>query len=558
MEKLIVEATKPHPSIFGHIETWKYASVPGYEVLSLCDESITYHAFKHLGDALDIDRQFVPQKYLGSAAVPQTFIMFNNVSSRAMQALIPSMLTEEQSPEFAHVDSVTMALGGLDTADYDTHCVVQNRSGFNWPWAGAGLGRGPVPTGLLFEMSRVRPALPLWYKMGFIGPCGLLRTVFYKTGLLLAPVAWPCDKDVKEWTRAWENVHQLPPLPPLANLFKTLNPSERDGPTRWPDEVWMAEAALFLRWGIYGAPGSDVDRQQERKGFEEFVERSRYQVVTEDMFRSCFGFSIEKAQKDMELYFITSLGGTIQIPYNRLRNWIQDPAKTRFAGLEVRDATDGEIARMIGDWERMQAFSVRHTNPALSDLYSKQAGITLHKRYEQGDRDPRLFAILGLYAKDTNSRKEAREFLENAAAAEVVRPEAYVSLAQLRFDDWASSERNPNTGLSPDELAEILKPLFHVRDRWGLESEGYRLIASAWLRSASKPSLGNLNALKEGLDLYPFDTSLRLEVAKCFERWSFSAEAKTIVENGINQPAFVALGPEFKLRTSAAKKVDGR
>ncbi|HZZ19355.1 MAG TPA: hypothetical protein VFE25_08300, partial [Opitutaceae bacterium] len=182
MEQVIVEATSEKP-VGVKARVWLHTELPGYEVLSLCGNEMTYRAARHLGDALDINRQFVPPAYLGVPVVPQSFIMFAHQPSPAMERLVPSVLTQEDSPRFGPLGSVKMASGGLDTADEDTHCVVQNRYGFEWPWAGGGLGRGPVPTGLEFEISRVRPAPPLWYQLGFIGPAGVLRSRFGKNGL---------------------------------------------------------------------------------------------------------------------------------------------------------------------------------------------------------------------------------------------------------------------------------------------------------------------------------------------------------------------------------------
>ncbi|HZZ17800.1 MAG TPA: hypothetical protein VFE25_00430, partial [Opitutaceae bacterium] len=243
----------------------------------------------------------------------------------------------------------------------------------------------------------------------------------------------------------------------------------------------------------------------------------------------------------------------IQIPYPQLKGWSPDPDKSPYAKIDVRDATKSEIDRMIGDWERMQAYSVRESDPGLSALYLRQAGKTLHRRYDAGDRDPRLLAILGLYSVDANLPDEGRGFLEAAVAAEVTRPEAYIQLAKLRFLVALEGKPSSHGNLTADQLARVLNLLFVARKRWGLASDGYNLIADAWTASAVRPIPGNLEVLKEGLVLYPFDAALRINAAKCYKFWGYDAEANTLVEAGAGIQNFEALKPATILQATEYK-----
>ena len=65
--------------------------------------------------------------------------------------------------------------------------------------------------------------------------------------------------------------------------------------------------------------------------------------------------------------------------------------------IRLRDATDGERGRIIGDWQRKETEFVRASARDYADEYAEQAEHTLMDAYDSGSRDPGLLAALGLY-----------------------------------------------------------------------------------------------------------------------------------------------------------------
>ena len=249
---MIVEATEfdPHPSLFGMHNVWLYVSVPDYEILSRCDAEQTDAVARHIAKSLRANRELIPERYLAPLATPMSFIMFDHEPSRAMEALIPS--SDEWAAHSDHFGEYFgggpfKLVGGAVILDTDTQCVVQNRGGKRWLWAGGSMSTGPIPRGTLFELGQCVPSLPLWYQYGFDGPCGIERGM---SGVW-ATAVWISEDETRAILSAARKAHASPILPPIEQLFLPNEVLSRV----LPSPEWMAEAALFLRWGFIGVPG---------------------------------------------------------------------------------------------------------------------------------------------------------------------------------------------------------------------------------------------------------------------------------------------------------------
>src|SRR5207253_1282009 len=81
---------------------------------------------------------------------------------------------------------------------------------------------------------------------------------------------------------------------------------------------------------------------------------------------------------------------------------------------KFRRATDLEIARIRGDWERLEIGYVRKKSSWLVDKYIGQAKATFAHAYDHGERDPRLLAGMGLTEMETGNPTGALPFLLDA------------------------------------------------------------------------------------------------------------------------------------------------
>ncbi len=533
MQQMIVEATRTdeNPGFFARHYTWLYVAVPDCEILSRCDVEQTLAVARHVGDCLQLNMGFVPDEYRAPLALPMSFIMFDREPTNALEAVIPE--SDDWAPSSAnfgrYFSEPTHSLeGGINTGDSDTHCTVQNRAGKRWMWAGGG-SRGPIPRGTLFLLGRCAPALPLWYQCGFDGgPCCLQRMIGLDEGLIIATASWINEDETEGILSGAKRAKTLPKLPPIEELFRQTIVADGDSPAARLSPAWMAEAALFLRWGLFG----ESETQRHHQAFSTFVERSRAEPVTEAMFRECFGFGYAEMQARLSSYLLEAAVEPVCVDYQSIRHYSRhpNPGNPPFPSLDTREATPSEVARLLGDWERMQGDELRAKNAPLSRAYLDQAGRTLHKCYAKGERDPRLVAVLGLYDFDVGDTVEARSMLSAAIDAGVERPAAYIDLARILFDEARGHPGSADGKFSAQQIAAVLKPLFAVRRKTRLDAKGYLLIAEAWSNSAVRPSLPNLGALNEGLRLYPFDSALILAAARTYLQWGYAAEAEVLID----------------------------
>jgi hypothetical protein len=199
----------------------------------------------------------------------------------------------------------------------------------------------------------------------------------------------------------------------------------------------------------------------------------------------------------------------------------------------LRNASEGELARLKGDWERLEVGFVRKGTPDLVEKYLEQARRTLRHAYDRDVRDPRLLAAMGLCECDAGDDTAARGFLESAARLGPLRPRAGYELARLRFAAADASPEGKDGGLSVDQVSKIFTPLFAVREQAPPMPEVYELIAQVWGRSAFRPTRGHLDVLEDGVRLFPRRTVLIYRTAQLYADQGFKAEAVELVRLGL-------------------------
>ena len=222
-------------------------------------------------------------------------------------------------------------------------------------------------------------------------------------------------------------------LLPLGEIFRERRPGEPP-----PSKLWQAEAGLFLRWCWLDGRS----KEKHTRELHQLLLRSVQSPLTEADFQACFGFGYGAMEEKLASYLFGAEKVTEGIAFSH--PWPPD-----LPPMEFRGATDVEVARIVGSWERMRGDNLKQSNPALSRRYLGRAREHLRHTYDQGSHDPQFLAVFGLVERDLGNAAEAKPLLEAATAAKVRRPAAYVALANLRLAEAQdpSAGRRRNTSM---------------------------------------------------------------------------------------------------------------
>jgi hypothetical protein len=282
-------------------------------------------------------------------------------------------------------------------------------------------------------------------------------------------------------------------------------------------KTWVAQCALVVRWVL------DAHPLAEREKFWDLVARGAG-GITATSFQASLGIDFATADAQLAAYLPTAVRKTLTLK----------PAKPiKPPTLALRDATDVELARLKGDWERLEVGFVKKSTPELADKYLEQARRTLRRPYDRDAREPRLLAALGLCECDAGDDHAARDFLESAARLGVLRPRAAYELARLRFAEAVASPEEADGRLSTAQVAKIFTPLFAVREQAPPLPEVYELIAHVWARSAYRPTRNHLAVLDEGVRLFPRRSELVYQTAALYAHNGLDAESADLVKLGL-------------------------
>ena len=509
---LVEEAAKGPP--------WRYGQAAGYEILSRCDDATTRRVVAVHHRLQEMLAAILPVSLQVTWSQPRALILYDEeLQPKASQEVIARLLRPA-----AEVPVIEPDLGGgrglaglrvapvpprirflpnlrLWDSDGMTVFMIVRRDGFD-----------PDRLALTHDYvaflvrSRV-PALPVWFVTGFLS---LYRELRYDGGELRAEgFTWVSEQQTDAWKR---DPRTAAPVVPLADFFRgAMPPAENAAYSQF--KHWQAQAALLVRWGL------DTRDRRRAAGFVRFVERAAADGVTEALFEECLGLSWAEAHAQLTAF----LGAAVR------RGQVFRPERLgKLPAFTLANATDAQLARIKGDWERLEVAHVRTIAADLEQKYLEQARRTLRRGYERDPVDPALLAVLGLCEIDGGNPAGAREFLESAFRLGPVRPRAAYELARLRFAESRAAPAGTNGRLDATQLADVLRPLFSARQAQPPLAEVYALIAEGWEASATPPTRGHLAVLDEGVQLFPRQLPLVLRAVELNRRHGFKAEAARI------------------------------
>ncbi len=549
MPPFVVATTRPSRN------PWRYAAVSGYEVLSRASDEATAWDLDGLQHGIWIQDAVIPKEWLPRLPVPCTVIIDNT-----NLATVRKDQPHSQSLKFAAPPD-PLAWGQLSGRVHD---AVEPISSDGETFAVNSNVYGVETTGVTYDsinldrLLRATPPLPAWVIAGLLGREGLFREGF----LITAPswqelgtadaIALSHDNDsggllseahgpgtlwisLAETQRLLQQLKQDKttriPLLPLADFFAETPPS---GPGR---PLWDSEAGLLLRWGLMGPGHQDRVLSQ---AFLSLVRRARREPVTEKLFADCFGFGYGAMEDKLEPFLRSALATPTEI------HGLKMPY--RFATPKLRKATADETGRILGDWIRMQAETLRPHDPPASRAFLAAAEAVLLRAYREDNalpntspadaisadliRDPKLLAVYGLYEHDIGQDGKARELLEAAVKAGVLRPRAYQVLAELRFAEAVTRPLGANRRISAPQAAAVLEPLKKVQ-RYPASLANCELMVDTWGRCEAPAGADDLAALAAGAARFPRAVLLAYKTAVVCARAGHRDQAEQLVRQGL-------------------------
>jgi hypothetical protein len=567
MQRFVVSATRIERN------PWRYASVPGFEVLSRASDHDTHWWLDALQRGQWFENTVMPEDWLPRSPVPYTVIIDDTDLRAVRVGPLHSQPMEFHPPADAltwgpYAEKANVWADHFEAHDDDT--FASNTNAYNVDTS------NPAYASISLErLIRCRPPLPRWLIAGLLGPdYGIFRESFMLMvdqgsglsridigqGGLIRKVVGPgtlwvsLDETQRLLKELKKNKKLVLAVPPLRDLFAEAPPIDASLP------LSKCEAALFVRWGLMGPGNADPVLSH---GFLELVRRARREPVTEQVFIDCFGFGYARMEEKLGSF----LNAVLAQP-----NAVALDVPLNFPEPDLKNATADQIGRILGDWLRMEGNSVRAKDPTRGDEFHRAAGRMLERAYREdnglppdvnpapmgarsaepaqtaalgqavamkpfvvaADRihDPSLLAVYGLYEHDIGDDDKAREFLEAAAVAGAIRPKACLVLATLRYAEAIAKPAGSKGKLSAHQATAVLEPL-RTALRHSAVPDIYTLMVKTWNHCEAKPSDQELETIIEGVSLFPRFTALSYGSAVVCAHRGVTARAIELIDKAL-------------------------
>jgi hypothetical protein len=539
---------------------WRYAKFDQFEVLSICSDATTSEFIRQIRLLEEQLSWILPAQFRVKMSLPLTYILCNESLRKRLDQDIPVELYLNRDGQ-SQADSVPAAsrprltviphLGLQDDDAFTTFMLVDydflQDSQLCY-----------LPSAVETLLRRRTPPLPAWFIDGFMYLYGSMaftpspsldkgrywdatpdseETVDGPSGTRVgvSPFVWVSDTASSQLRQKWNHeikidpgkLYAETPLLPMEDLLVAPHPPP--GPSEaihLYDRRWTCQAALFVRYALEDEGHGPLNQSNRawRESFWRFLTRASAEPVTESMFRDCFGVGYEDMRSQLVHYLYPAL-----FKVGRLGTAAHEPRP-----VPLRAATVSEVARIKGDWERLEATMVKKTYPGLSGAYLEHARHTLWHGYGLGERDPQLLAAMGLYECDAGSDNDAQPLLAAAVQAHVVRPKAYVELARILYAEDLAKPAGANGRLSAAQTGSIFEPLAEGWTQSPPMPRACELLADIWFHSEVAPSRADLAELEREALLFPESSHLISQIAVLDAQAGRVAEANQLIARGLD------------------------
>lgn len=531
---------------------WRYAGLPGLEVLSHCPDEVTTKVVAQYYRLHALLQLVLPRELQGRTDTPVSFILYDTDGQTALSRQLVGRLTAAVKrrddgdffamPNFRLWDQDSLAIFfSLDltpsnryyldhaeltlTSDY-VHYLAAMRTPTLPGWFVAGLAE-------LYRTVEVTaaPETPP-AETGF----GRRDEALAANRIQFGPFVWNTPAETE---RLAADPHQAPYLP-LSRVF--ADPAADEAIEL--RAARMAEAALFIRWAL--DPGKPESRRplpanlhalpsaaMHPEALWQFVARLAAGAAAAEAFRDSFGIDLRAMDGHLRYYQREVLASP-----DRFRLHLEH--LDRPPTLNLREATPGEIGRIKGRLERLNVAYVRTVYPELVGAYLDQARSTFQRAREAAPDDVQVLAEAGLCEADAGNIEEAQRGLTAAARAGVIHPRVYVELARIELQ-----RATPAAGhkLAPAATRDVLAWLDRADAQQPALRESFVLRARTLMQSAGPGEPRQWAALDRGLGDYPRDPELQYAVALALAMTGHVQAARDGLERALQvivDPAAVA------------------
>lgn len=517
-------------------ESWRYARVGNFEVLSSASERITRRLVADFGmftQAMALVWP-APAKPLATSTLilcgrNGKFDTFAPAGLIREEVIVPSIFLRSREQvaivvdvetDRVGIDSSNLEVVGAGSAEYEVDHYKQ-------------LYREYVR--YLVSQSQARP--PIWVEEGLaqiimdieLNETSLIygRIITLKGAASGGLTADADDTDPNDPTANTDAVVGEQPfnavlrnrkLIPLDKFFAI---TADDPVTKNPlgNNFWAKQAYLFVHFCMFG---EDLRHQA---ALSTFISRLAREPLSEALFKECFKTDYQGMYKELRGYILHT-----RHKYQRYALKPSDRLTPK--SIELREATIPEAALITGDALRLGG----HHDTALAAYRSA---------YLRGSREPAILAGMGVTEAALRHTDRARELLEPAVKGGARRPSAYVELARLRLAE-ATAKPSANGRLGAAQVGAVLTPLFEARKLTPALPETYELIATAWSQSAVAPTPDNLAVLDEGIRAFPRNSALLYTAAQLYSQAGAPPIAASIARLGLRYPADDAAKARFE------------
>lgn len=488
-------------------ESWHYAQIPGFEILSNISQSATKRFVDDFLLLQMVIDTIMPGLSRSNVPVPTALILCGR--GNAFEQFVPDDQSEarygKNSLFFANAERaaivVDFALAEIQLSDNTTEESDPYR-GFYLEYFRYLIRR---------QMSRPPPP---WFEEGLVQIFAAMD--FNRKWITFAQIG---DGFGGPKTGDFNRRLAQRALIPFRDFLEPGRSKERG-------TFWSAQCYAFVHMCLYGG------NKRYQRPFLNYIQRCDTEPVTEDLFKDCFKKTYKEMGLELRGYIDFTNYQAMQYTAKKGQELPKPPA------IALEPAPDAVVGRVKGEVLRLAG-------------HGAEARIALIAPYVRGEREPRLLAALGLDEKLAGKDDRARKFLEAAAAAKVDRARAYLELGRLRLAEARKNPGAPKGRLDEGQVTAVLTPLFTARKTPPPMAEVYALIAQTWALSARAPELSHLDVVLEGVTRFPRDVSLVMDATLLAANRGFPQVAQSLAQLGVKVASEPGDQDRFRLLASA-------